>query len=256
MADVPTQVVLAAFKEEDGADAALRQLKEAQKEHLIKIENVAVLRCDQHGKLSIKEPTDRGFAEGALIGGAVGALVGVLFGPLVLATAAGGAALGGLVAQLHDSGFDDNRLRELGKSLQPGTSAILAVIDHVWVTELEAELRKAGANIATEQLGADIAEQLKAGHDVAYTAIEVGDTAVVARATSAPETVAADSPNPELQPPASPATTATAASPESSPPAASESPTAQTSVEPATGSPPEASAPTSASGDKSEPHVG
>jgi uncharacterized membrane protein len=181
MADVPTQVVLAAFHDEDGAEAALRQLVVAQMDHLIKIENVAVLRCDQQGKLSIKEPTDRGFAEGAVIGAVVGALVGVLFGPLVLATAAGGAALGGLVAQLHDSGFDDNRLRELGKSLQPGTSAILAVIDHVWVAELEAELRKAGAEIATQQLGADIAEQLKAGNDAAYTSIAAGDTAAVVR---------------------------------------------------------------------------
>jgi hypothetical protein len=32
MADVPTQVILAAFKDEGGADAALGQLKEAQKE--------------------------------------------------------------------------------------------------------------------------------------------------------------------------------------------------------------------------------
>jgi uncharacterized membrane protein len=231
MADVPTQVILAAFKEEDGAEAALRDLKEAQKEHLIKIENVAVLRCDQQGKLSVNEPTDRGFAEGALIGGVVGALVGVLFGPLVLATAAGGAALGGLVAKLHDSGFDDNRLRELGKSLQPGTSAIVAVIDHVWVAELEAELRKAGADIATEQLGADIAEQLKAGNDVAYTAVAAGDTAVVARATSAPEAAAVDGPKAELPPAASPATSATAAST----PAASESTTAPPPAESTTG---------------------
>jgi uncharacterized membrane protein len=193
MADIPTQVILAAFKDENGAEAALAQLNEAQKEHLIKIENVAVLRCDQQGKLSIDEPTDRGFAEGALIGAVVGAIVGVLFGPLVLATAAGGAALGGLVAKLHDSGFDDNRLRQLGTNLQPGTSAIVAVIDHEWVAELEAELRKAGADTATQQLGADIAEQLKAGHDVAYTAVAVGDTAVVARETSAPEAAPDDS---------------------------------------------------------------
>jgi uncharacterized membrane protein len=214
MVDVPTQIILAAFKEEDGADDALKQLKAAQKEHLIKVENVAVLRCDQQGKLSIKEPTDRGFAEGAVIGGAVGAVVGVLFGPLVLATAAGGAALGGLVAQLHDSGFDDNRLRELGKSLQPGTSAIVAVIDHVWVAELEEELRKTGADTVTQQLGADIAEQLKAGHDVAYTAIAAGDTAVVARSTSAPDAPDAAAPNAAMPAAASTTAPVTTASPD------------------------------------------
>jgi uncharacterized membrane protein len=220
MADVPTQVILAAFKDENGAEVALGRLKEAQKEHLIKIENVAVLRCDQQGKLSISEPTDRGFVEGAVLGGLVGAIVGVLFGPLVLATAAGGAALGGLVAKLHDSGFDDKRLQELGKSLQPGTSAIVAVIDHEWVADLEAELRKAGADTATQQLGADIAEQLKAGHDVTYTAIAAGDTAVVARETSAdeatPQGAMAEAPSAEsasIAPPAESAGTSTPAAP-------------------------------------------
>jgi hypothetical protein len=173
-----------------------------------------------------------------------------VFGPLVVATAAGGAALGGLIAKLHDSGFDDNRLRELGKSLQPGTSAIVAVIDHVWVTELEAELRKAGADTATQQLGADIAEQLKAGHDVAYTAIAAGDTAVVARATSEPETTAADGPQPELPPAPSAATPATDASSEASTPAASAPTSASTAAAPESGSSPQTAATTPTSGEK------
>jgi uncharacterized membrane protein len=263
MADVPTQVILAAFKDEEGADNALKQLKEAQKEHLIKVENVAVLRCDQHGKLSIKEPTDRGFAEGALIGGAVGAIVGVLFGPLVLATTAGGAALGGLVAKLHDSGFDDQRLRELGKNLQPGTSAIVAVIDHVWVAELEAELQKAGADTATQQLGADIAEQLKAGHDVAYTAIAAGDTAVIARATSAPETAAADGSKEALQPATGaglPAASGSTDSPTPAPAAPTSAPadpptasTPATASPPPSGASPQVSGTTPESGGKPEP---
>jgi uncharacterized membrane protein len=251
MADVPTQVILAAFKNEDGAEVALRQLKEAQKEHLIKIENVAVLRCDAQGKLSIKEPTDRGFVEGAVIGAAVGAVVGVLFGPLVLATAAGGAALGGLVAKLHDSGFDDDRLRELGKNLQPGTSAILAVIDHVWVAELEAELSKAGADCVTQQLGADIAKQLKAGHDVAYTAIAAGDTAVVARTTSAPESLDGAAPTPAMAAPASadaPATTASSDSPNPVPADSTAGSTSSAAGPPAEDSSPQASKPTPASG--------
>jgi uncharacterized membrane protein len=240
MVDVPTQVILAAFKDEDGAENALKQLKAAQKEHLIKIENVAILRCDQQGKLAIKEPTDRGIAQGAVLGGAVGAVVGLLFPPLILATAAGGAAVGGVIAKLHDSGFDDNRLKELGKSLQPGTSAILAVIDHIWVVELEEELRKAGAQTVTEQLSSDIAEQLKAGHDVAYTAIMTDNAAVVARATSEPLPAGADGAQAALPTEASPAT-----------PAKSESAPASAS-EPASGTTPE-TAPSSASAEKAEP---
>jgi len=181
MSDVPTQMILAAFKTENGADQALEELRRAQKEHLIDINNVAVLRRDQQGKLHIKEPTDMGGGKGALIGGGVGALAGLLFGPVGLAMA-GGAAIGGLAAKMRDSGFNDDRLRKLGESLQPGTSCILAVIEHVWVAELEAQLQQAGADIVTEQLGADIANELKSGHQVAYTVLATDDAVLVARA--------------------------------------------------------------------------
>src|SRR5215469_7293566 len=144
-AQAPTQVILAAFRDEHGADAALEQLKAAKKEHLIAIDNVAVLRKDQEGKLHIKEPTDMGAGRGAVIGGVLGGLTGLAFGPIGLA-AVGGAAIGGVIARLHDSGFKDERLRQLGESLQPGSSAILAVIEHIWVLELQAELEKAGAD--------------------------------------------------------------------------------------------------------------
>jgi len=191
MTEVPRQVIIAAFKDEHGAEKALRQLQDAKKQHLIDIQNVAILSCDQTGKVTIKEPTDMGATKGAVIGGAVGALAGVLFAPLGLAMA-GGAAIGGITAKLHDSGFKDDRLRQLGDSLQPGTSAILAVIDHTWVRELEAELAQAGANVATEEMAADIANELKSGHSVAYTAVTAGGDVFVAKATDAPATAEAE----------------------------------------------------------------
>ena len=67
MTDVPTQVILAVFKTENGADDALTQLKSAEKQHLIDIDNVAVLKCDTEGKVRIKEPTDIGRRRGAVV---------------------------------------------------------------------------------------------------------------------------------------------------------------------------------------------
>jgi uncharacterized membrane protein len=198
-AQVPTQVILAAFKDENAADRALDQLKAAKKEHLIAINNVAVLRKDKEGKLHVKEPTDMGAGRGAAVGGVLGGLTGLVFGPVGLALV-GGAAIGGVIARLHDSGFKDERLRQLGENLQPGSSAILAVIEHTWVAELQAELQKAGADVVTEELGADIAAQLKEGKDVAYTAVATSDAVGVARITSggaAPE--AASEAKPELK---------------------------------------------------------
>ncbi len=158
--DVPVQVIVAAFNDEHGAENALRELKEAKKEKLIGIQDAAILRRDAGGKLHIKETADMRGGRGAIIGGVVGAVAGLLAGPLVLATAAG-ALIGGLAAKLRDSGFPDERLKMLGKALTPGTSAIIAVIEHKWLAEYEQALAEYGANVVTEAVEASIAAQLE-----------------------------------------------------------------------------------------------
>lgn len=172
MTDVPLQIIVAAFQEEDAADGALRALKEAKKEKLISIDNAAVIRKDEDGKLHIKETADMGGGKGAGVGVLVGGAIGLLAGPLgVVAGSALGAAVGGITAKLYDGGFKDERLEQIGVSLQPGTSAIVAVIEHRWVKDLERELAEEGADVTTAALAADIAEQLQKGGEVSYTAI-------------------------------------------------------------------------------------
>jgi hypothetical protein len=77
----------------------------------------------------------------------------------------------GLAAKLRDSGFSDERLKTLGESLKPGSSAIVAVVEHKWVAQVQQAMAEAGADAVTAALSADIAAQLEAGHDTAYTAI-------------------------------------------------------------------------------------
>ena len=172
MTEVPLQIIIAAFQEEDAADQALKALKEAQREKLISIDNAAVIRKDDDGKLHIKETADMGGGKGAGVGALVGGAIGLLAGPLgVAAGSALGAAVGGITAKLYDGGFKDDRLRQIGTSLEPGTSAIIAVIEHRWVAELERELAEEGADVTTAALAADIAEQLQKGGEVSYTAV-------------------------------------------------------------------------------------
>jgi uncharacterized membrane protein len=112
-----------------------------------------------------------GGGKGAALGGVAGAAIGLIAGPLLLVPAAVVAVVGGLAAKLRDSGFSDERLKALGENLKPGSSAIVAVVEHKWVAEVEKAMAEAGADAVTAALGADIAEQLEAGHQVAYSAI-------------------------------------------------------------------------------------
>jgi uncharacterized membrane protein len=171
MSDVPVQLVVAAFQDEKAADEALKELKTLRREKLIRIENAAVIRKDEKGKLHIRETADVGGGKGAVMGGVAGAAIGLIAGPALVVPAAVGALVGGLTAKLKDSGFSDERLETLGEGLTPGSSAIVAVIEHKWVAQVQKELEEAGADLVTAQLQADIASQLEAGHEVAYSAL-------------------------------------------------------------------------------------
>ncbi|MCH6555540.1 MAG: DUF1269 domain-containing protein, partial [Chloroflexi bacterium] len=96
---------------------------------------------------------------GVVLGGVLGGVVGVLAGPVGW-VALGGAAIGGLVAKLKDGGFDNSRLEQWGDRLQPGTSALVAVVDHIWVRDVEAALKEKARDVMTLEISDDIAAQL------------------------------------------------------------------------------------------------
>ena len=183
MADVPVQVIVAAFHNLSGASDALKTLQEAKHEKLIAIQDAAVITKDANGKVKIKETADMRAGKGATIGAVTGGVVGLLAGPVGWA-ALGGAAIGGLAAKLHDGGFPDDRLKQIGAKLTPNSSALVAVIEHQWVAEVEQELASQQADVVTQELSDDIQRQLAAGEDVVYTVVDDGDTVVAARATT------------------------------------------------------------------------
>jgi uncharacterized membrane protein len=170
--DVPVQIIVAAFPDEGKADAALKQLQELKKEHMIGILDAAVVRKDQDGKLHVKETEDMGGGRGSVIGGGLGAFLGLLGGPAgLLLTTAGGALIGGLAAKMHDANIPNERLQQLGNALTPGSSAVVAIIEHRWVEDARHALAKEGADIVAEDISADVHRQLAAGGTVAYTAV-------------------------------------------------------------------------------------
>lgn len=189
MSNIPVQLVVAAFQDEGSANEALKALKRAHREKLIKIDNAAVLRKDHNGKLKFKETGDWGGGKGAAVGGAIGAAAGMILGPGAILTGAAGALIGGLAAKLRDSGFDDNRLKKLGEGLQPGTSAIVALVEHTWVALVEEQLEEYAMDVMTEEISNDIAEQLKAGKEVTLSALSTDEAASVERIVSAEDEI-------------------------------------------------------------------
>jgi uncharacterized membrane protein len=190
--NAPIELIVAAFTGEQDAEAALKQITAARKEKLIDVIDVAVLRRDAKNKLHVKETADAGAGKGAVIGGAVGAVIGLLFPPSVIFAGSVGALVGGLAAKLRDSGFPDAELRELGAGLQPGTSAIVAVIEHSWVDNLQHAIEAEGGKIVRQALADDIRAQLEAGQTVTYSALATESGATLKRVSAGEDSIEID----------------------------------------------------------------
>lgn len=181
MSDTPVQLIIAAFNTPTGAEDVLDQLKAAKKEKLIGIQAARVLVKDEKGKIETK---DVGLtpAKGAVAGGVIGAVLGIVTGGVGLAVGAAGALVGGLVGKSKKEGrFDAYRIEQIADALTPNSSAIIAVIEHKWVAELEAELEEAGADVMTAAIASDIAAQLGEGRSVAYQATATADSLTTGR---------------------------------------------------------------------------
>jgi uncharacterized membrane protein len=121
-----SKLVVIGFDDVTKADEVLQKLMDLQKEHLIDLEDAAVVVRNENGKCQVKQAVNLA-AGGAASGGFWGLLIGLLFmHPLLgfLAGAASGAVSGALV----DFGINDDFIKELSEKLQNGTSALFILV--------------------------------------------------------------------------------------------------------------------------------
>jgi uncharacterized membrane protein len=102
--------------------------------------------------------------KGLVLGGVVGGVAGLL-GSTILLPLGVGAAVGGLAAKLRDSGFPDDKLRDLGSRVQPGDSLLIVAVDEAAVEPVTGILRHYGAEIIKEAIDGKVAEELEAASE-------------------------------------------------------------------------------------------
>ncbi len=124
-----SDLVVISFNDEHQADEVLLTLGRLQADHLIDLEDAAVVVRKQDGKIKIKQTQNLTVA-GAVGGGFWGAFFGILFGGPLGFLVVGGttAAVGALMGKLRDIGVDDDFIKEVGDSLEPGSSSIFTLV--------------------------------------------------------------------------------------------------------------------------------
>jgi len=116
------------------ADEVLTKLRSMQKEHLIDLEDACVVVHTEAGKIQIKQALNL-TAAGAARGVSTGMLIGALAGLLLLNPLAGmavgglaGGSSGALSGSMADYGINDAFIKNLGKTIPKGSSALFVLV--------------------------------------------------------------------------------------------------------------------------------
>lgn len=155
-----SDLIAIAYDDAFKAEEVRLTLARLQTEHLIELEDAAVVVKDAAGKVKLKQAINL-TATGAASGGFWGLLIGTLF-LVPLVGAAVGAATGALGGALTDIGVDDNFMKELGETLKPETSALFILVKKVTPDKVLDEVSKYGGTILRTSLSKDDEEQLQA----------------------------------------------------------------------------------------------
>jgi uncharacterized membrane protein len=162
-----SDLIAVGFKGEDTADQVLNKLQALQKEHLIDLEDACVVVRDASGNVRLKQAMSlvgAGAASGGLSGAMWGTLIGLLFlNPLagLLTGAAVGAGAGALSGSLVDYGIDDEFIRSLGATIEPGSSALFVLVRRATPDKVLPELRPFGGRVLRTSLPNEQEERLR-----------------------------------------------------------------------------------------------
>ena len=148
-----SELVAIAYDDEFKAEEVRLTLAKMQKEHLIELEDAAIVIKNAEGKVKLNQAINLTAA-----GAASGSFWGLLIGTLFLCPIAGvamGAAGGALI------GVDDNFMKELGETLTPGSSALFVLVRKVTPDKVLEEIAPFGGKVLRTSLSKDDETQLQ-----------------------------------------------------------------------------------------------
>ncbi len=154
------------FNSASGAADALAQLTERQKEHLIEIQDAAIVTWKEGKKKPKTKQAVNLVASGSLDGAFWGFLFGLiffvpLFGMVV------GAAAGALSGSFADYGIDDDFIKKVREKVTEGTSALFLLTGQVTVDKVEDIFKDSKAELIQSNLTKEQEEKLQEHFTVA-----------------------------------------------------------------------------------------
>jgi uncharacterized membrane protein len=145
-----SDLIVIVYPTEAKAEEVRTRILELQKEYLIKLGDAVVATKTDAGKIKLNQLVNT-TAAGAVSGSFWGLLIGVLFlNPLV--GAAIGAASGALGGALTDVGINDDFMKGLAESIQPGNGALFLLVQEMTTDKVLKEISGFGGVVLKTSL--------------------------------------------------------------------------------------------------------
>jgi len=121
-----SELIVIGFEDKFTAEEVRLKLLKMQKDYLIDLEDAVVAVKNEKGKIKLNQIYHLTSA-GAISGTFWGSLIGLIFySPLI--GAAIGATAGAITGSLSDVGINDDFMKSLSQTLEPGTSALFVLV--------------------------------------------------------------------------------------------------------------------------------
>jgi uncharacterized membrane protein len=154
-----SDLIVIVYPSEAKAEEMRTKLFDLQKEYLIEIRDAVIAVKHEDGKIKLNQLINT-TAAGALSGGFWGTLVGMIF-LMPLLGAAVGAASGALGGALADYGINDDFMKNLAESIQPGNAALFVEIKKMTEDKVLEAIRGTGGVVLKTSLDHTKEQQLK-----------------------------------------------------------------------------------------------
>ncbi len=152
-------LVVIGYDSELKAEEVRLALLKMQKQYLIDLADAVVVTREESGKVHLRQMVNM-TAAGAVSGGFWGSLIGLLFLNPLFGLAIGAAA-GAVSGALTDVGINDQFMKDLAKTLKPGTAALCVLIRQMTADKVIEEIKPFGGTVLKSNLCHENEEKLQ-----------------------------------------------------------------------------------------------
>lgn len=156
-----SDLIVIGYPDEETAGKVWQELVKLERDYLVDLDDAAIIRRDQKGKLHVTTPAHHAVEWGTLSGLFWGTLIGLIFlFPFAPLVGVAGGVMGAALGAAGKLGIKDDFKQRVKDMMGPGTSAILVIVRKATPDKFLEALKPYGGTVLQTSLSHDAEQEL------------------------------------------------------------------------------------------------